>query len=137
MRRTQRIAKRRRRTKSRQRGGNNLIFNIQYGSQKVKGQELTQGQTKEKPSLQIPIDHYVVMSDPDAVKPDYIHWITTGTKDILPYHGPTPPPGTGVHRYIFYLVKGPPPTPPQSRGGQSTVDFVQNPLATAFFTVSS
>jgi phosphatidylethanolamine-binding protein (PEBP) family uncharacterized protein len=75
------------------------------------------------------------MSDSDAVFPDWIHWIVTSEKEILPYQGPNPPPGTGIHKYRLYLVAGNPPPTPRTRGGQSAAALAPNPVAVAEFTV--
>ena len=53
------------------------------------------------------------MHDPDSVHGDYCHWLIINIQGnnlnngdtILPYKGPSPPPKTGVHRYIFELYK--------------------------------
>ncbi|KAG7176581.1 protein D2-like isoform X2 [Homarus americanus] len=64
----------------------------------------------------------LVMVDPDAPGSGegeaYLHWLHTGVKGsglaqgnitsgntIMSYARPTPPSGTGVHRYIFYLYE--------------------------------
>lgn len=47
--------------------------------------------------------------DPDATVPSYLHYLVINIKNgdivsgdvIVPYVGPTPPPGSGTHRYIF------------------------------------
>lgn len=52
----------------------------------------------------------LIMYDPDAVGGTYLHWIVQDyfspekKKVILPYRGPAPPKGTGVHNYIFSLL---------------------------------
>jgi phosphatidylethanolamine-binding protein (PEBP) family uncharacterized protein len=97
----------------------------------VAGQQLTQQQTADAPTLTFssldPNQSYaLLMHDPDAVKPSYIHWLITditanetGTAVItaaneertatLPYQGPSPPPDSApVHRYLFTLFVQPP-----------------------------
>ena len=106
---------------------------MKYGSTIVQGQMLTKEQTATEPTVQIPPGHYVVMYDPDAVKPDYIHWIS----GVLPYQGPAPPPGTGIHHYKFVMCKGVPPQAPAERGGQRAEPFLRNPVDTVFFTVAA
>ncbi len=123
-----------RNTRRRQRGAG---LKIQYGQKTVAGQEFTVAETAEKPAAVIPAGHYIVMYDPDAVKPAYIHWISSSTKEYLPYQGPTPPAGTGIHRYIFVLCKGEPPSVPGKRNSQNTAAVIQNPVVTDFFTVKS
>lgn len=55
----------------------------------------------------------LIIWDPDAVVPAYIHMliinipnkrVANGTT-ILPYTPPAPPPGTGTHRYITALFR--------------------------------
>jgi hypothetical protein len=117
-RRQTRKKKSRYRSKRIQRGsGNNL--EIQYSTGKVAGQIIPVEQTQQKPNVSIPDGHYLVMYDPDAGNPDWIHWISSKDDDILPYQGPAPPTGTGIHRYIFILVAGNPPSAPLERGGQN------------------
>lgn len=51
----------------------------------------------------------ITMTDPDAPNPDYLHWLViNNTTDsilhpngetIVPYVRPSPPPGSGMHRY--------------------------------------
>ena len=53
------------------------------------------------------------MYDPDAKNKDYIHFIDinipkgniTNGQIILSYKQPTPPPKSGIHRYIFLLFE--------------------------------
>ena len=61
-----------------------------------------------KSGLIIPAGHFVAMYDPDAIHGTYLHWLQDSTRVYLAYQGPSPPKGTGVHRYIFILVKGSP-----------------------------
>lgn len=52
----------------------------------------------------------MVMFDPDAVGGNKIHWLvvnigsSSGTT-LLQYVPPNPPPGSGVHRYIFWILE--------------------------------
>ncbi|TFK21588.1 PEBP-like protein [Coprinopsis marcescibilis] len=72
----------------------------------------------------------LVMTDPDAPSRSdpkfgqWRHWVTTGVKlpeaasgnsfvtkskpASTPYEGPSPPPGSGPHRYVFLLFEEPP-----------------------------
>ena len=51
------------------------------------------------------------MHDPDSSQPSWLHWLVTNIpngditkgEEVVSYNGPTPPPGTGTHRYIFEL----------------------------------
>jgi phosphatidylethanolamine-binding protein (PEBP) family uncharacterized protein len=54
----------------------------------------------------------LIMYDPDAINGTFIHWLVVNIKDdtnngkiILSYKGPSPPPKTGEHRYIFELYE--------------------------------
>ena len=51
----------------------------------------------------------LIMYDPNAIKPSYIHYLITNIPNgdiskgdtIFSYAGPSPPPNTGDHHYIF------------------------------------
>ncbi len=54
----------------------------------------------------------VLMYDPDAVgstpgtKANYLHYLKVNSNmNCVPYKGPSPPPGSGVHHYTFILYK--------------------------------
>jgi phosphatidylethanolamine-binding protein (PEBP) family uncharacterized protein len=59
----------------------------------------------------------LIMYDPDAPNKIknrvHVHWIINNIQEntkfdtLLDYTGPNPPPGSGVHRYIFKLYKQP------------------------------
>ena len=57
----------------------------------------------------------LLMWDPDAINPSYIHHLVVNitnkrTPDgitVLPYTPPAPPPGTGKHHYFTVLFKQP------------------------------
>ena len=117
----------------------NTPFSISYAGNPVQGQFLTILQTAKKPSVQIPAGFYLVLYDPDAPAKDWIHWIATSTQDIVPYEGPNPPKGTGTHRYIFALVAGNPPPPPNQRGNQNAAKLAppNKRIASAVFLVSA
>jgi hypothetical protein len=119
------------------RGGAALPFSVHYGTKKVAGQQFSQTETKNPPNLTIPKGHYVLMYDPDATKPDWIHWIVTAEETLLPYQGPTPPPKSGIHRYRFLLLPGEPPLPPKNRGGHNVTEFVNNAVSVAEFLVDA
>lgn len=126
-----------RRSNRRKQRGAGIQLKIQYDQQTVAGQEFTAQETAVKPVAVIPEGYYLVLYDPDAVKPAYIHWISSTTQEFMPYQEPTPPPGTGIHRYIFVLCKGTPPSVPGKRNSQNPATVIQNPVATVFFTVNS
>jgi phosphatidylethanolamine-binding protein (PEBP) family uncharacterized protein len=84
-------------------------------------QQYIQGKLKQEPQLEItglqPGGKYLLtMTDPDALGKTWTHWITEiiGTSngagaisisrpEIAAYAPPSPPPGSGVHHYIFRL----------------------------------
>lgn len=57
----------------------------------------------------------LIMYDPDAINGTFIHWLVINIignniqkgQTLLPYKGPSPPPKTGIHRYIFILFEQP------------------------------
>ena len=128
-----RKTRRRRSRRSKKQRGAGFQLKIQYGQKTVAGQEFTAKETAVKPITEIPTGYYLVMYDPDAVKPSYIHWISSATRDIVPYQGPSPPPGTGIHRYIFVLCKGEVPALTGRRNSHNPATVIQNPVATVFF----
>ncbi len=110
---------------------------ISYDDINVQGQQLTKVQTKNKPLVNIPRGMFLIMYDPDAPPKRsgkaFLHLIIDSYgNEILPYHPPTPPPKTGIHRYIFRLVKTKPITPTR-RNGQPLQEGQQE----IFFTVAS
>ena len=92
------------------RGGNSNI-QIRYNTNIMNNSFKTKESTSIKPNiklLNIPLST-MIMYDPDAIVPEYVHYlvtnivngdITTGTT-VLSYMGPAPPSGSGIHRYIF------------------------------------
>jgi phosphatidylethanolamine-binding protein (PEBP) family uncharacterized protein len=107
---------------------------VQYGTKNVRNGQLpfTQEETASQPTVsEIPSEgcYTLVMIDPDAggtpngPRPGnsdryYLHWIVVNISGgnimsgdaIVPYNGPTPPPGTGFknqHEYIFQLYEQP------------------------------
>lgn len=120
-----------------QRGGSN-VFRIMYNGVEVNGQELDKVISSSAPEITIPENHYVIMYDPDAIYPEYIHWIVTNSSTPLPYIGPSPPPRTGMHHYVFLLIKGLVPTTPIKRNRQDVQTLINGPiLAKKYFMVRS
>ena len=95
---------------------------IRYGNIKVSDQYLSPEATQIKPNVSLTgLDtnkmYTLIMSDPNAVVGNYIHWLViniNGTsninnietgKAILEYYGPRPPPESGEHNYIFSLYE--------------------------------
>jgi len=103
-----RIHKKRLRKTYKKYGGS---MNISYPTFNVNNQESTQKATSVQPNINLyPIRYStLIMYDPDAIIPPYLHFLVINIKNgdinsgdvIVPYAGPTPPPGTGTHRYIF------------------------------------
>lgn len=113
------------------------------GQLKIENQEITAQNAKGFPIVQIPPNHYVIAYDPDAPPGLWLHWISTPDKEIVPYTYPTPPKGSGVHRYIFELRKGEPgPIPPDGNRaiGQAGLDAItagSELVATSFFSLKA
>jgi phosphatidylethanolamine-binding protein (PEBP) family uncharacterized protein len=145
-------SKRRPTRRSRLRGGQQppTLSVVYPPNLQVAGQQLTQQQTEDAPTLTVssldPTKSYaLLMHDPDAVKPSYIHWLITSITaankkgaPVIPYQGPSPPPGSApVHRYIFTLFVQPPNfvVPTQRAGFNAST--LPPPVATQQFTVKS
>ncbi|KAF7728222.1 39S ribosomal protein L38, mitochondrial [Apophysomyces ossiformis] len=89
-------------------------------------------------------EYTLVMIDADTQVPHVRHWIstnidggkpgsslrdTTPLHQYTPYHGPTPPAGSGKHRYVFILLE-------QTEKNQAMRPALQDPnLHRAFFSV--
>jgi hypothetical protein len=108
-RKTSRIRKTR---KYKKRGGSSM--EIVYPTFSANNQEVSEKNSSSTPIIKLYPLHYsaLIMYDPDAPdsKPlSYLHYLVINIKNgdirsgdvIVPYAGPTPPPGTGSHRYIF------------------------------------
>jgi len=89
---------------------------IDYDGKNVKGQFFTPTETKTKPFVSFTgllknKLYTLLMHDPNAVGGNVNHWIVVNIKNgdinsgqtIVTYKGPSPPPNTGVHHYIFDL----------------------------------
>ena len=72
--------------------------------------------TKKTPKINFdryPSEKYTIVTiDPDAPSrknPIYKYWlhllIINNDQKVIPYESPSPPKGSGKHRYIFYLLK--------------------------------
>jgi phosphatidylethanolamine-binding protein (PEBP) family uncharacterized protein len=82
-----------------------------YPTFSVNNQTVSQNQASKMPKIQLyPIRYSTfIMYDPDAISGTYLHYMVVNIKngiltsgdEIIPYAGPTPPPGSGTHRYIF------------------------------------
>jgi hypothetical protein len=132
------IKKRYKKTRK-QRGGSNTL-EVSYGSKKVQGKELTAQETAAKPSVIIPKGYTLIMYDLDATQPSYIHWIATSQGDVLPYKGPSPPLGSGIHHYKFALIPGSIPVglaTNQNRSGKNVCDIVKSAMKSTEFLVKA
>lgn len=97
---------------------------VSYGSVAVgEGVRLTREQTADAPNVSIEADashlYTLLMTDPDAPShkdprmADWLHWMVVNIpgsdlssgEEVTSYNGPSPPPGTGPHRYIFTLYQ--------------------------------
>lgn len=134
-------------------------FTVSYNETVVKGQELSKAATKNGPSIALRLDstsiYTVLMSDPDAPNPSWLHMLVVNIPGATPsivngipiasYAPPSPP--SGVHRYIFTLYEQPasimvePLKEGESRGGFDVADFERRynlrKLKTVFFTVKA
>ena len=111
--------------KYKKRGGSSM--EIGYPRFKVDNQEVSEKDTTYAPTIKLyPIRYStLIMYDPDSVGnrvPDsiqlpYLHLLVINIKNgdvntgdiIVTYAKPTPPPGTGNHRYIFEQLEQPSP----------------------------
>jgi hypothetical protein len=96
-------------------GGQQPEFTITYqGIGQVSGEDWTRHcnslQSAPVPTITIsrPGKYLLVMTDPNTINGCFTHWIaqiegSDKIKHVVSYHPPTPPPGTGQHRYIFTL----------------------------------
>jgi phosphatidylethanolamine-binding protein (PEBP) family uncharacterized protein len=112
------------------------MLKVQYGATLIAGQLLSQAQTLPEPAVILrlkPNRYYtLIMSDPDAARPDWLHWLIINCTDIssgtilFPYSPPTPPSGT--HHYYFYLCEQPHllqnTAQSKTRGGFNTAGFI-------------
>lgn len=101
-----------RKTRKYKKGGSNNKMEIQYNSFVVDNNIRTAKDTSVVPKIMLyPLKYStLVMYDPDAVMPpSWLHYLVINIPNgditkgdiIIPYEGPSPPPGTGAHHYIF------------------------------------
>ena len=74
-------------------------------------------ETQNEPKIKLNVNknnlYTLILYDPDAVGGTHIHWVIINITNndiktgniIIPYKGPSPPVGSGKHRYIFGLYK--------------------------------
>jgi len=103
-----------------------LSLKVVYNGKEIDGSELTPSATSAQPELKIEgapsanAVYTIAFVDPDAPSRadpkfrNWRHWIVVnvpGDIDIskgtvlTPYIGPGPPPGTGLHRYTFWVYR--------------------------------
>lgn len=80
-------------------------------------QFLSVSESQTEPHIKLNVNpnklYTLVLYDPDAISGTYIHWIKTNITSsdiktgniIIPYKGPSPPPKSGKHHYIFNLYE--------------------------------
>ena len=94
--------------KTRKGGG---LMRVVYPSFNVNNTTTNRNSTSHVPtvSLQNLNLSTFLMYDPDAVVPEWLHYLVINIPNgdiskgevIISYEGPSPPPNTGIHRYIF------------------------------------
>ena len=91
---------------------------IFYNNKKITENEfLTPSETKEEPIIKYNSNndelYTLILYDPDSIYGTYIHWSTVNIPGdniskgsiVIPYIGPHPPSGSGIHNYTFQLYK--------------------------------
>jgi phosphatidylethanolamine-binding protein (PEBP) family uncharacterized protein len=96
--------------KSKKKGGGNSM-EVVYPSFTVNNNETNENSTKVKPTIKLYQMPYstLIMYDPDTSSGTYLHYLVINIPNgnissgdtIVSYAPPTPPPGSGTHRYIF------------------------------------
>ena len=88
-----------------------------YNNKLVNNNEfLKPSETKSKPQIKYTFEnnksYTLLMRDPDSIHGNRFHWIVINIvndikngDDLLSYTGPSPPPKTGTHHYIFELYE--------------------------------
>jgi phosphatidylethanolamine-binding protein (PEBP) family uncharacterized protein len=116
---------RKNRKQSRQRKlGGSTNFQAFYNQEVVKNQEFTKNQVTRPPNVRFQgepgVLYTLILHDPDAPSAkiqgaSWLHFLAINLESgnlmsgnlIMPYAPPAPPPGSGVHRYLFELYKQP------------------------------
>lgn len=113
------MKKRRRTYKKRRRtyGGQYKNMKISYPSFVLNSKNIvsTIEETAIVPKIELPFLKLstLIMHDPDSMKPSWLHFLVINIPNgdiskgdvIVSYAGPTPPPNTGTHHYIFELYE--------------------------------
>ena len=127
-------------------------MNIKYPTFRVNKGVSTALATSTIPRIKLlPLPYSTcIMYDPDSSKPSWVHYLVTNIPNgditkgdvVLPYMGPSPPPGTGTHHYIFeQLEQKSPYTVSVDRSGLDVDAFKKENnvtmRATAYFLVNA
>ena len=90
---------------------------VYYNNKLVNNNEsLKPSETQVQPQIKYPFEnnklYTLLMHDPDSIHGNRFHWIVINIvndikngDDLLSYTGPSPPPKTGMHHYIFELYE--------------------------------
>ena len=90
---------------------------VYYNNKLVNNNEfLKPSETQVQPQIKYSFEnnklYTLLMRDPDSIHGNRFHWIAINIvndikngDDLLQYTGPTPPPKTGTHHYIFELYE--------------------------------
>lgn len=100
-----------RKTKKYKKKGGANSMEVRYPSFIVNNNETNEKSSKNKPIISLYQMPYstLIMYDPDAPSGTYLHYLVINIPSgninsgdtIVSYAPPTPPPGSGTHRYIF------------------------------------
>lgn len=83
----------------------------------INAANLTPLQTQLEPKIEYNADpntlYTLIMHDLNAVSENYLHWVVINIpghnihngQTLLKYKGPSPPQGTGAHRYVFLIFE--------------------------------
>ena len=134
--------KTRRRNKKRvQRGGQEPtpLFRVSFAERRVNGAVIPIAMAQQAPTTlwEAPEDgslRTLLAHDPDATAPSWIHWLvinsngknTNSGQEVMSWAPPSPPPGTGEHRYMFTLYSHTYPihmATPSQRGNFDVAEF--------------
>lgn len=94
------------------------MLEVFYKNVKVNNnQYLKPSDASSKPTIHYPSEsnklYTLIIHDPDAPAGNVVHWTVVNIKgsdiksgnEIIKYKGPAPPPGSGIHRYIFLIFE--------------------------------
>lgn len=103
-----------RKTRKMKKGGS-VVMKIMYPTFTLKNINTvsTVEDTQHTPQIILPNIELstLMMHDPDSSQPSWLHWLVVNIPNgdiskgntIVSYNGPSPPPNTGTHHYIFEL----------------------------------